>query len=104
NAMDGRDLLHSAGELRFLLLGRSGLGTVLMVAYTQEYRKWRNDPNHQCAACESEGKSGVREHGRLISQTFQRLLLSSCTRCDASDVRRSANRRVNSLQFGSIRE
>ena len=34
NAMDGRDLLHSAGELRFLRLGRSGLGTVLMVAYT----------------------------------------------------------------------
>ena len=34
NAMDGRDLQHSAGELRFLRLGRSGLGTVLMVAYT----------------------------------------------------------------------
>ena len=56
--------------------------------HPEEYRKWRNDPNHQCTACESEGKSGVRDHGRLISQTFQRLLLSSCTRCDASDVLR----------------
>jgi uncharacterized protein len=34
NAMDGRDLQHSAGELRFLRLGRSALGTVLMVAFT----------------------------------------------------------------------
>jgi len=34
NAIDGRDLQHSAGELRFLRLGRSGSGTVLMVAYT----------------------------------------------------------------------
>ena len=32
--MDGRDLHHSAGERRFLRLGRSALGTVLMVAYT----------------------------------------------------------------------
>jgi uncharacterized protein len=34
HAKDGRDLQHSAGELRFRRLGRSGLGTVLMVAYT----------------------------------------------------------------------
>jgi uncharacterized protein len=34
NAMDGRDLHHSAGERRFLRLGRSALDTVLMVAYT----------------------------------------------------------------------
>jgi uncharacterized DUF497 family protein len=34
NAMDGRDLHHSADERRFLRLGRSALGTVLMVAYT----------------------------------------------------------------------
>ena len=32
--MDGRDLDHSAGALRFLRLGRSALGTVVMVAYT----------------------------------------------------------------------
>jgi len=63
--------------------------------HPEEYRKWRNDPNYQRTASEPEGKSGVREHERLISQTFQRLLLSNCTRCDASDVLRSANRRVN---------
>ena len=63
--------------------------------HPEEYRKWRNDPNHQRKACESKGKSGVREHERLISQTFQRLLLSNCTRCDASDVLRSADKRVN---------
>jgi uncharacterized DUF497 family protein len=34
NAMDGRDLQHSADELRFLRLGQSGRGAVLMVAYT----------------------------------------------------------------------
>jgi uncharacterized DUF497 family protein len=34
HAMDGPDLHHSAGEVRFLRLGRSALGTVVMVAYT----------------------------------------------------------------------
>ena len=34
HAMDGPDLHHSVGEVRFLRLGRSALGTVLMVAYT----------------------------------------------------------------------
>ncbi len=34
HAMDGRDLQHSTGELRFLRLGLSGAGAVLMVAYT----------------------------------------------------------------------
>jgi hypothetical protein len=34
NAMDGPDLDHSAGEIRFLRLGQSALGAVLMVAYT----------------------------------------------------------------------
>jgi uncharacterized DUF497 family protein len=34
NALDGQDLHHSARELRFLRLGRSALGNVLIVAYT----------------------------------------------------------------------
>jgi uncharacterized DUF497 family protein len=34
NALDGPDLHHSAGEIRFLRLGRSAFSTVLMVAYT----------------------------------------------------------------------
>jgi uncharacterized DUF497 family protein len=34
NAMDGPDRYHSAGEIRFLRLGRSALGSVVMVAYT----------------------------------------------------------------------
>lgn len=34
NALDGPDLEHSAGEARFLRLGRSADGRVLMVAYT----------------------------------------------------------------------
>jgi len=34
-AFDGPDLLHSAGEARFLRLGKSVAGRVLMVAYTQ---------------------------------------------------------------------
>jgi uncharacterized DUF497 family protein len=34
NAMDGRDLNHSASEIRFLRLGRSAFRMVLMVAYT----------------------------------------------------------------------
>jgi uncharacterized DUF497 family protein len=33
NTLDGQDLHHSAKELRFLRLGRSALGKVLMVAY-----------------------------------------------------------------------
>src|SRR5258708_5751411 len=49
----------------------------------EEYRKWRNDPNHQRAASEPEGKSGVHEHGGLIFLIFQRLLPSSSARCDA---------------------
>jgi uncharacterized DUF497 family protein len=32
--MDGPDRYHSAGETRFLRLGRSALGSVVMVAYT----------------------------------------------------------------------
>jgi uncharacterized DUF497 family protein len=34
NAPDGPDLRHSADEARFLRLGRSALGNVLIVAYT----------------------------------------------------------------------
>jgi uncharacterized DUF497 family protein len=34
NALDGPDLPHSAQEARFLRLGRSLTGRVLMVAYT----------------------------------------------------------------------
>jgi uncharacterized DUF497 family protein len=34
-ALDGPDLLHSAGEARFLRLGQSVAARVLMVAYTQ---------------------------------------------------------------------
>ena len=34
-ALDGPDLLHSAGEARFLRLGKSVDARVLMVAYTQ---------------------------------------------------------------------
>lgn len=34
NAMDGQDLRHSKGETRFLRLGRSAPGRILMVAYT----------------------------------------------------------------------
>ena len=34
-ALDGPDLQHSAAESRFLRLGRSVTGRVLMVAYTQ---------------------------------------------------------------------
>jgi len=105
NAMDGGDLQHSAGELRFspartVEVGHGLDGRV----HFEEYRKWRNDPNHQRAASEPEGKSGVREHGGLISLTFQRLLRSSSVRCDASDVLRSADRRVNLSRFVSIRE
>jgi len=33
-ALDGPDLQHSSAELRFLRLGRSAGGRVLMVAYT----------------------------------------------------------------------
>jgi uncharacterized DUF497 family protein len=33
-ALDGPDLTHSAQEVRFLRLGRSSAGRVLMVAYT----------------------------------------------------------------------
>jgi uncharacterized DUF497 family protein len=33
-ALDGRDLQHSSTEARFLRLGRSATGHVLMVAYT----------------------------------------------------------------------
>jgi uncharacterized protein len=35
DALDGRDLQHSAHELRFRRLGRSAEGRVLMVVYTQ---------------------------------------------------------------------
>ena len=34
NALDGPDLQHSTEETRFLRLGRSTLGRMLMVAYT----------------------------------------------------------------------
>ena len=34
DALDGPNLRHSEEETRFLRLGRSALGTVLMVAYT----------------------------------------------------------------------
>jgi uncharacterized DUF497 family protein len=34
DALDGPDLAHSAGETRYLRLGRSADGRVLMVAYT----------------------------------------------------------------------
>jgi uncharacterized DUF497 family protein len=34
-ALDGPDLRHSAGEARFLRLGKSVAGRVLMVAYVQ---------------------------------------------------------------------
>jgi uncharacterized protein len=34
-ALDGPDLQHSAVEARFLRLGKSAAGRVLMVAYTQ---------------------------------------------------------------------
>ena len=33
-ALDGPDLRHSAGEARFLRLGRSAEGRILMIAYT----------------------------------------------------------------------
>jgi uncharacterized DUF497 family protein len=33
-ALDGADLQHSTAEARFLRLGRSALGRILMVAYT----------------------------------------------------------------------
>jgi uncharacterized protein len=35
NGLDGPDVRHSSHERRFLRLGRSGAGRVLMVAYTQ---------------------------------------------------------------------
>ncbi|MGH7107345.1 MAG: BrnT family toxin [Terriglobales bacterium] len=35
DALDGPDLKHSAAEVRFRRLGRSGAGRVLMVAYTR---------------------------------------------------------------------
>jgi uncharacterized DUF497 family protein len=34
DGLDGPDLAHSEGEARFLRLGRSSIGRVLMVAYT----------------------------------------------------------------------
>ena len=34
DALDGPDLQHSAGEARFLRLGRSALGHIVIVAYT----------------------------------------------------------------------
>ena len=34
NALDGPDVRHSADEARFLRLGRSALGNVVIVAYT----------------------------------------------------------------------
>lgn len=34
DALDGPDLMHSVREQRFLRLGRSGAGRVLLVAYT----------------------------------------------------------------------
>ncbi len=34
DALDGPDLTHSAHEVRFLRLGRSSAGRVLMLAYT----------------------------------------------------------------------
>jgi uncharacterized DUF497 family protein len=40
NALDGPDLRHSADEARFLRLGRSALGNVVIVAYT--FRSSRN--------------------------------------------------------------
>jgi uncharacterized DUF497 family protein len=40
NALDGPDLRHSAHEARFLRLGRSALGNVVVVAYT--FRSSRN--------------------------------------------------------------
>ena len=38
NALDGPDLTHSTQEVRFLRLGRSVTGGVLMVAYTLRRR------------------------------------------------------------------
>jgi uncharacterized DUF497 family protein len=83
-ALDGADLQHSSAESRFLRLGRSASGHVLMIAYTfQENGRCRSDPDHQRAAGESPRAYGVRAK-RLTSRTFQTHPPSSCVPCAAS--------------------
>jgi uncharacterized DUF497 family protein len=69
-AFDGPDRQHSSAESRFLRLGRSAGGHVLMVAYTIQ-EKWRcgSDPDHQRAAGEPPRACGVRGD-RLIFMIF----------------------------------
>jgi uncharacterized DUF497 family protein len=52
-ALDGPDLQHSSAESRFLRLGRSRSGRVLMRrVHVQEKWRCRSDPDHQRAAGE----------------------------------------------------
>ncbi len=95
DALDGPDTRHSDEEARFLRLGRSAVGRVLMVAYTlRKVRRCRNDPRHQRTAGEPPRKGLVRGE-RLISRTSRRHRRHNFARCDASAARQSASVRVS---------
>ena len=63
-ALDGPDFAHSSQEARFLRLGRSLTGRVLMVAYT--VREWGNGENTRII---SARKASRKERVAYASQS-----------------------------------
>lgn len=64
DALDGRDLAHSASETRYLRLGRAADGRVLMVAYTLR----RGDDNAEKIRLISARRASRRERAAYQAQ------------------------------------